>query len=79
MAQSFIGTLLLPDLGGLVADTLSATAAAGGGGAGGGSPSSQFFDTDSIFGVLRANGTGSVSSDLTSALCFGCCASSALA
>lgn len=69
MAQSFIGTLLLPDLGGLVADTLSATATVGGGGgAGSDSPCSQFFDTDSIFGVLRANGTGSVSPCMTSAL-----------
>ena len=64
MQQSFIGNLLLPDLGGLVADTLSDSVVATGGNR---APSSaQFSDADSVFGALRASGCGTVRSLMSS-------------
>lgn len=60
MQQSYIGNLLLPDLGGLVADTLFASVVTTGGHR---APSSvQFSDAESIFGALRASGCGTVCS-----------------
>ena len=64
MQQSFIGNLLLPDLGGLVADTLSDSVVSTSGKR---APSSaQFSDADSVFGALRSSGCGTVRSLMSS-------------